>query len=243
MITRKLATIGLILICFTGLNAFQEKLRSGEPVPIFLKATIYPTYSLARYDYNIDQDKIELRVFIDLRDRSRDGGVIHNAQVFVNGVIIPFESGKKDFRKNLLVKKSKLPHSIKLTINISDGRRIQKSFQFPGWVILAQPKPAVLNSDKDIVIRWEYSEEKFPVFLQADDFKKGSRLISHRNVKPGNLIKLIGKKIPANTIVRIWVTSEWFFKKYLSDPGVVRGSEINFLPWSQTFVRIKAEDK
>lgn len=236
--------IGLLFIfSFTPAATAQDNPGKEKSRPLFFQATIYPTYSLARYDYNINLDEIELRVYINLRDQGRNGAVIKDARILINGHLIPFVPEKKDYRNNIPVKNSKLTNSLEMAVSIPDGRSIKKSVTFPGWLILTQPKPAMLNPGRDIVTGWEYSEDKFPVFFQADDFKKGTKLISRRNVKPGQKVKLEGEKVPPDTIVRIWITSEWFFKKYLTEAGFVRGSEISFLPWSQTFVRIKAADK
>jgi len=234
MRSKFIVLIGLLLIC---LGFLMSKESEGPALNnIFVKATIYPTFSLSRYDYNNDINKVELRVYVELKEGSSEGATVMNADVFVNGYLIPYDSKEDDYRKRVEIAKKKMKQKVFIKIKTKDGKEINEDFGFPGWVIMNSPQPDIYESEKNITIEWKHSNFKFPVNVRAYDFKKGTELNFEKNIGPGNIL-IESKNIPENTILRILVTSCCFFKQYIRDEDAVKGSEINVLPWSQVFVR------
>jgi len=229
---------GLLVLLFFCCLALPQEEEKPYQRPLFIRATLYPTFSLARYDYNIDRNKVELRVYLNLRDGRRDGPVIPDARVAVNDETVPFDEQEKDYRKRIEIIPEAWPTRADLSIETNDGRRLSQSFDFPGWLLLDSPPPQILSAQKDLPITWTFTGYPFEVTLHAYDFKTGREIAVQRKIPPEGWV-IPGDRLPDNTILRVWITPDWFYKKYLRDEGAVRGSEINIIPWSQTFLRTR----
>jgi len=237
MILKRLSIV-LILVAST-LAPGQDPPPPLEHSPLFIKATIYPTFSLSRYDYNLDQNRRELRVYIELREKGIQGERVGNARVQVNGIPIEFDTRKKDYRKRIhLQHQDHFSRNILLEIKGAGGSHISEKLVFPGWVKITRPMPEILNPDRGIEIHWTFTAHEFPLMLHIDDFKNQRPLLrEHREPEETGLLDK--EDVPEDSVLRIWVTADWFQKKYLRGPDVVRGSEINIMPWSQVFVRTR----
>lgn len=220
----------------------REQKQESECTPLFIKATFYPTCSLSRYDYNIDINRRELRAYIELRRGGIQGEPVRDARVQVNGNAIEYNETENDYRRRILLENAPdFPRDITIEIKRSDGCRIRESFTFPGWVEMASPQPQIITADKDIAVNWTFSSLPFPLQLHIYDYSQRRSLL-HKRLEPSQATLLPRESIPAGAVLRIWITADWFFKKYLSGKDVVRGSEINVMPWSQVFVRTRSRE-
>lgn len=236
-----LAALGLL----SGLLWGQEDVPDSPP--LFIRATIYPTLSLARYDYNNDVNKVEMRVYLNVRDGQRDGPVIRDAEVSVNGGKIPFNKEERDYRQRLDIDNMEWNRDILIEVRIPDGRSWSGSHTFPGWLLLKDPQPSIITDKTDLAVNWTFTGHPFGVTVHVFDFKQGQRILRQSDVGPGGIV-VPGDSLPPNTILRIWITPHWFYKQYIRGEGIARGSEINVIPWSQTFLRTRfspggAEDR
>lgn len=235
MSIKKLLIVSILAL--SALAAGQEQPPPPEPAPLFVKATFFPTFSLSRYDYNLDRNRLELRAYIELREDGIQGEVVRDAEVWVNGEAIAFNRKHGDYRKRiLLLHKDHFPREIQLKIDRGDANMIRQTVLFPGWVKLTSPQPQILKSGKGLEINWNYSATPFPLVLNIEDTRQ-RRKLRREFREPGDPLVLTEKEIPENTILRIWIATDWFFKKYLSGKYIVKGSEINVMPWSQVFLR------
>jgi len=232
--------IVILMLATAALAAAQDQVVEPACTTLFIKATFYPTFSLSRYDYDIDRNRQELRAYIELREKSIHGDVVRDASVRVNGTPIEFNAKEGDYRQRILIqKRDYFARDIRLEIDRPDGCRVHDSVRFPGWVRISTPLPEILPAGRDIPIRWAFSNNPFPLVLHVTDFKQRKRLL-REPMDAEQSGALDAEKVPEDSILRIWITSDWFFKKYLRGRHVVRGSEINVMPWSQVFVRTKA---
>jgi hypothetical protein len=236
----KVRVLGLFLMLSVLCILLPAQDEPNEDVlkPLFIKAIIYPSYSLSRLDYNIDTDKIELRVYLKITAGVLRGEIIDNAWVYINGSLISFCKRKKDYRARIKIDKKKLNNEVVLKIKTGDGRKISRKFTFPGWIVLNSPKPDIYENTGDISVKWGFSRYKFPLKVRVDDFKKGRNLTTVKEDVPDQVI-IKAASLPPGGIVRIRIISDWFFKKYLKGNDIARGSEVNILPWAQAFIRIK----
>lgn len=228
-----LIIIGLMLLvgALTAQDAQQENQK-----PLYIHATIYPTFSLSRYDYNNDLNKVELRVYLELRQETRSGKPLEEAKVTVNGHGIPYDKKERDYRNRIEIKNPEWSRTVDLDIKTANGIHVSRRFQFPGWLILEQPKPEIYRENENIAISWRFSHQTFSTTLRVYDFKDGKRIMSKYNL-PAKEVAIPFPELPEQTIVRVMVTPDWFFKKFIRGRGIVRGSEINVIPWSQAFFR------
>jgi len=236
----------IAILVFSALAYGQEQPPRPEPAPLFVKATFFPTFSLSRYDYNLDRNRRELRAYIELREDGIQGRVVPDAQVWVNGEAIVFNRKHGDYRKRILRENpNRFSREIHLRIARDEANMLNQKVVFPGWVKITSPQPQILASVNGLEINWTFSANAFPLVLNIEDTRQ-RRKLRREFREPGEPLVLTEKEIPENTILRIWIATDWFFKKYLSGKYIVKGSEINVMPWSQVFLRtapLKANPK
>lgn len=240
---KRLSLILLIIPCFLfgGLAFSQERPPQEEtapvtqPAPLYVRAIIYPTANLSRYDYNNDLDLFEVRAYVVIREGSPVGDFIRDARVVVNATELEWR--KNQYEKRIPVPADNLPSQIDLQITTADGRRVSQRFPIPYWLILTQPRPAIIEKIAPLNIAWEVKQGAIPADVYAYDFKRGKWLLRRRHVRE-NELTLESRRLPdGETILRIYVISSWIFKQYLREENLARGSEINIIPWSQVFIR------
>jgi hypothetical protein len=212
----------------------QETPPAPVPESIFFRLTLYPTASLSRYDINNDLDLYELRAYAEIRRESQAGEVISDARVEVLSERLDFQTDR--FEKRIVVDRDNLPQEISVSIALRGRPSIKRKFPLPGWLVIENPQPAVISSDQDLSVVWRFTGCPGLVNVRVYDFKKGGSIASPDNIAKTEFV-VPADKIPAATIVRVYIISSWISKQYLGGPEFVRGSEINLIPWSQVFVR------
>lgn len=212
----------------------QATARPAEP--LFVRWTVYPTASLSRYDFNNDLDLYELRVYAEVRRGSQEGRPATDATVTAMGEKLDFRADH--FEKRIAVRKDALPEEIALEVALPDRPPLRERPPLPSWLILEEPLPAIYDAKEGLAIRWRFSRFDAPVDVNAYDFKSGQQILGLVHVA-GKGAAIDGAKLPASTIVRIWAIQSWLYKRFLGGPGYARGSEIQFIPWSQVFVRTR----
>lgn len=115
---------------------------------------------------------------------------------------------------------------------------LQREFTIPTWLRLFSPTPAIYDTTKTIHVEWEFLDYPSPVNVFAYNFKTGDYLLSVHGVGTKNYI-LPADKLQPSTLLRIYVIEQWSRKQTLSGDGIIEGSEIEIIPWSQVFIRIK----
>jgi len=80
-----------ISVCLQAQDA-ESPQEQTEQDKLFIRATIYPTANLSRYDYNNDLDLYEVRAYVELRDKTPIGDLLDNANVFVNSTLLDFKT-------------------------------------------------------------------------------------------------------------------------------------------------------
>lgn len=203
---------------------------------LFVRITIYPTVSLSRYDYNNDLDLYELRVYVELRDKSPSGELIDDAQVFVNSNLLEYQTDR--YEKRIKLPKEEWTEEIEFRIITQDERRIRQKVPVPTWLILNQPKPDIIDRGQEIKVEWRFTKCSCPVDVSAYDFKSGDVIASQQNIEGRELV-IPSSDIPSSSIIRIFVMQSWHYKKYLRGRELVQGSEITMIPWSQVFLRTR----
>lgn len=231
-----LAFIGIFLIVSGCLQAQETESQEvpAEPDKLFVRATIYPTANLSRYDYNNDVDLYEIRAYVELRDKTPIGELIDNAHVFVNSNLLDYKIDH--YEKKIRVPKESLMEKLDLRIETQDGRRVKNTSQIPTWLIMLDPRPGIIRPSEDLEINWKYTRFEAPSDVFAYNFKTGKMIFEKLNLY-NNEVTLSASKLPESTIVRIWVMQSWLYKRYLRGSTVVPGSEIVVIPWSQVFFR------
>ncbi len=232
-----------ILLClFTLIGVIQQghslQEESSPMDKIFCRATIYPTVSLSRYDYNNDLDLYELRAYVELRRETQAGEPITDALVWVNSEPLILDRGQ--YKKRIKVEADELPRKIILRIEMPDGRFFEEVHSIPIWLILHSPRPSIIDSTKELKVSWEFSGFENPVNVFIYNFKTGDE-ICHKNDLEAKEIVVAPEKITSGTIVRIYVIHSWLYKRFLQGRDLVRGSEINIIPWSQVFIRTEED--
>jgi hypothetical protein len=243
MILRAGTTATLILVLALSLAparvAAQDGTESQTPPtakPLFVRISVYPTVSLSRYDYNNDVDLAEVRVYVELRNRSQAGTIVRDAEVTSLGQKLDYV--RDHYEKRILLGGGERPAEIDLAIAAPGRPPIKKRFPIPDWLTLTSPRPAILDPAEDLTVAWAYGRFCSPVDVSAYDFKTGKAFFQEDN-QAGPSVVIPSGSVPRATIVRIYIIQSWLFKRFLSDEPFARGSEINIIPWSQVFVRTK----
>jgi len=232
---RKCILLLLIVgIGISGLYMFTQDKES--PSKFYIRATIYPTFSLSRYDYNNDIDHVEIRAHIELRRDSSCGGIIDNATVLVNSENLEFKDSK--YEKRIDVSKENPAEEIKLKITIPEEIALERTYPVPDWLVIKSPRPSIIDSSQPLSITWDSQRCPGPVKVDAYNFKTGDNLINLDNFKEDEII-IPGEKLPEKSLIRIMVLHSWLFKKYIRGKRIAKRSEVNFMPWSQVFIRTK----
>jgi hypothetical protein len=223
----------IVSICLQAQDPDSQE-QPTEPDKLYVRATVYPTANLSRYDYNNDLDLYEIRVYVELRDKTPIGDIIDNAHVFANSQLLDFKIDH--YEKRIRISKESVVNEMDLRIETQDSRIVKEAFDLPTWLVLLSPRPDILSSTEDVAISWKYSRFEAPVDVFAYDFKTGDKIFEKRDFY-NDRIALPARKLPESTIVRVWVMHSWLYKKYLRGPLVVPGSEVIVIPWSQVFFR------
>jgi hypothetical protein len=233
-----LVMVGICLLSNAYLRSqeIENQQEAPKPDPLFIRATIYPTANLSRYDYNNDVDLYEIRAYVQLRDKTPIGEVIDNASVYVYSQLLDFKIDH--YEKRIKVPMEELVEDFELRIETQDDRIIKNTFNIPTWLILLNPRPDIVESTQDLAIRWKFTRFEAPVDVFAYDFKTGKKLFEGLNLYSSE-ITVPAKNIPESAILRIWVMQSWLYKRFLQEPTEVPGSEIIVIPWSQVFIRTK----
>lgn len=230
---------GLLLAVAAALAAAQdqpprEALKSREP--FFVRITAYPTTSLSRYDYNNDIDLFEVRVYVELRRGSQEGAAVSDAVITSLGERLEFL--EDHFEKRIIVAKDALPRELVVEIAVKGRPALKETHPLPDWLILTEPRPAVIETGNDLAVRWRFERFAAPVDVIGYDFKTGKEFLRRTN-EAGGSVAVPAASLPADTIVRLFILQSWLSKRYLDGDGYARGSEINIIPWSQVFIRTK----
>lgn len=236
---RSLTTIFLFILMRGLIPAAQETPPQDKPQapifePFFVRLTFYPTASLSRYDYNNDIDLYEVRAYAEIRLKSESGEIVPDARVTVLSQSLDFQ--KDHYEKRIAVEKEKLPDELDVTIAPADRPAIRRKYPIPFWLVLLEPRPAIVDPGQDLPIKWRFSAFSAPVDIRVYDFKKGDAVANLGNMAE-TITAVPADRIPASTTLRIYVISSWLLKRFLTGEEFVRGSEVNIIPWSQVFIR------
>ncbi len=233
-----LVILGICLVSTAVLRSqeIENQQEIPEPDPLFIRATIYPTANLSRYDYNNDVDLYEIRAYVQLRNKTPIGEVIDNAYVYVYSQLLDFKIDH--YEKRIKVPMEDLVEEFELRIETQDNRIVKNRFKIPTWLILSEPRPDIIESAQDLNVEWKFTRFEAPVDVYAYNFKTGEKLLEGLNLYSSE-VTLPAKDIPESTIVRIWVMQSWLYKRFLRGSVEAPGSEIIVIPWSQVFIRTK----
>ena len=226
----------LLLNAYLQSQEIENQQQAPRPNPLFVRATIYPTANLSRYDYNNDVDLYEIRAYVQLRDQTPIGEIIDNAYVYVYSQLLDFKIDH--YEKRIKIPMEELVEDFEIRIETQDDRIVKHTFKIPTWLILLKPRPDIIENKQDLTVEWKFTRFEAPVDVFAYDFKTGEKLFEGLNLYSSE-VRLPAKNIPESTIVRIWVMQSWLYKRFLQGPGEVPGSEIIVIPWSQVFIRTK----
>jgi hypothetical protein len=212
----------------------QDKPSAPAPDPLYVRLTFYPTVSLSRYDYNNDVDLYEVRAYAEIRLKSEAGEIVRNARLTALSQTLDFQNDH--YEKKIVVDKDRLPDEVDVLIAVGERPAIRRKFPLPFWLVLAEPRPAIVDPGLDLAVKWRFSAFSAPADVRVYDFKKGAAVFDLNDVEE-NEVTVPAEKLPQSTIMRIYVISSWLFKRFLSGEEFVRGSEVNIIPWSQVFIR------
>jgi hypothetical protein len=229
----------LLLLAVVGLCSGQEATTQDTPKPpepFFVRVTVYPTASLSRYDYNNDIDIYEVRVYVELRRGSQEGEAVADARVTALAQKLDYQNDL--YQKRIILEKDDLPAEVEVEIAARNRPVIREKFPFPSWLVLADPRPAVIEVAKGLPVRWRFSRFSAPVDVRAYDFKTGKEFF-RRDHEADTETLVPAADLPASTIVRIYIIQSWLYKRFLAGDAYARGSEVNVIPWSQVFIRTK----
>jgi hypothetical protein len=230
---------GLLFAAAAVLAAAQDppvREAPKPPEPLFVRITAYPTASLSRYDYNNDIDLFEVRVYVELRRGSQEGAAVKDAIITSLGERLEFHEDY--FEKRILVDKGALPRELVVEIAVKGRPVLKETHPLPDWLILTEPRPAVVETGKDLAVLWRFERFAAPVDIIGYDFKTGKEFLRRTN-EAGGSVAVSAASLPADTIVRLFIIQSWLSKRYLDGQDYARGSEINIIPWSQVFFRTK----
>jgi hypothetical protein len=243
MRVRSLFPAILILLAAGALSAGQDLPvpsaiagSQAPPVPLFVRVSVYPTASLSRYDFNNDLDLYEFRVYVELRKGSQEGPAVADALVSAGGQRLDYVTDH--YEKRLPVDKAGLPAEIGLEIGVPGRPPLRETFPVPDWLVLTEPKPAIVDPGGDLEVRWRYRRFLAPVDVRAYDFKTGKEFFAGNHLAGPEAV-IPSTRLPASTIIRIYIIQSWLYKRFLGGPDYARGSEVNVIPWSQVFVRTR----
>jgi hypothetical protein len=232
--------LAAVIVLAAGLPAAQDapvQAPSAQPERLFVRWSIYPTASLSRYDYNNDVDLFEVRVYVEVRRVSQEGEAVRDAVVRSLGETLDFQ--EDHFEKRILLGSKARPAEVDLEIRFKEDRPdIKLKLPLPDWLVLEEPRPSVVDAGQDLVIRWSFDRFAGPVDILGYDFRTGKEFLRRTN-EPGVSVVVPAADLPPSTIVRIYVIQSWLSKRYLDGREFARGSEVNFIPWSQVFIRTK----
>ncbi len=206
------------------------------PEPLFVRLSVYPTASLSRYDYNNDVDLYEMRLMVELRRGSQEGPSIADAVLTSLGERLDYV--EDHYEKRILLDKGRLPAEVEIDIAAKGRAAVKERFPLPAWLVLTEPRPAIVDPAGDLTVRWRYDRFLAPVDIHAYDFKTGTEFY-HGDHLAGPAVVIPASSLPRATIIRIYVIQSWLYKRFLGGPDYARGSEVNVIPWSQVFVRTK----
>lgn len=229
----------LLLLAAGGLCSGQEAPAQDTPKPLeplFVRMTVYPTASLSRYDYNNDIDIYEVRVYVELRRGSQEGEAVADARVTALAQKLDYQTDH--YEKRIILERDGLPAEVDVEIAARNRPVIREKFPIPSWLVLTDPRPAVVEAGKDLPIGWRFSRFSAPVDVRAYDFKTGKEFFRRDHVGETSTV-VPAANVPASTIVRIYVIQSWLSKRFLAGDAYARGSEVNIIPWSQVFIRTK----
>ncbi|MGB7296261.1 MAG: hypothetical protein WBC70_11785 [Candidatus Aminicenantales bacterium] len=233
-------TIAILFILTAGLipagqeTPPQDKPPASAPDPLFVRLTFYPTASLSRYDYNNDIDLYEVRAYAEIRLKSEAGEIVRDARVTVLSHTLDYQ--KDHYEKRIFVDRSKLPGEVDVLIAAGERPVIRRTFPLPFWLVLVEPRPAIVDPDLDLTVKWRFSAFSVPVDVRVYDFKTGDAVFSLSDAADTS-VTVPADKIPGSTTLRTYVISSWLSKRFLTGEEFVRGSEVNIIPWSQVFIR------
>ena len=231
--------IAMLILSAAVFSAGQDLQAPEEikpPEPLFVRLTVYPTASLSRYDYNNDLDIYEVRVYVELRRGSQEGAAVANAAVTSLGEKLDFH--RDHYEKRVVFEKDARPAVIDCEIAVKGRPVLKEKLPLPDWLVLTEPRPAVVEAEKDLVVSWRFDRFAAPVDILAYDFRSGREFLRRTDVA-GTSVVVPAAALPAPTIVRLYIIQSWLYKRYLDGAGYARGSEVNVIPWSQVFFRTK----
>lgn len=235
--------LAMIIVLAAILPAAQDapvQDAAAPPEPLFVRWTVYPTASLSRYDYNNDIDLFEVRIYVEVRRGSQEGEPLSEALVRSLGETLEFV--KDHFEKRIVLQPGGRPAEVDLEISLKGRPDIRRKMPLPDWLVLQEPRPSVVDDGRDLVVRWAFDRFAAPVDVLGYDFRTGKEFLRRSN-EPGVSVIVPAADLPASTIVRIYVIQSWLSKRYLDGREFARGSEVNFIPWSQVFVRTKGPER
>ena len=230
---------GLLFLAAAVLAATQDppvREAPKPPEPFFARISAYPTASLSRYDYGNDNDLYEVRVYVELRRGSQEGPAVNDAVITSFGERLEFH--EDHFEKRIVVDKDALPREVGVEIAVTGRPALKETHPLPDWLILTEPRPAVIETGKDLAVLWRFERFAAPVDVIGYDFKTGKEFLRRTN-EAGASIAVPASSLPPDTIVRLYIIPSWLYKRYLDGEHYARGSEINIIPWSQVFFRTK----
>lgn len=239
MFAKRPLLAAVLLLAGAALAAAQEapvQETLGPPELFFVRWTVYPTASLSRYDYNNDLDVFEVRVYLEIRRGSQEGPAVTDAVVSSLGETLEFHADH--YEKRILFEKGARPADVDFEVAIKGRRVLGERHPLPDWLVLEEPRPAVVETGKDLGVHWRFDRYEAPVDVLAYDFKTGKEFLRRVN-EPGTSIVIPAASLPADTIVRLYVIQSWLYKRYLDGRSYARGSELNVIPWSQVFFRTR----
>lgn len=233
------ALAAAVLLAAAGLAWGQEPPEPAPPKPpepVFLRLSVYPTASLSRYDYNNDLDLYEVRIYVELRRGSQEGVSIADAAITALGERLDYAADH--YERRVPVDKGKLPAGIEVEIAVKGRAVLRERFPLPAWLVLEEPRPAVVGTDRDLPVLWRFDRFPSPVDVHAYDFRTGREIFKRENLEETSAV-IPAAGLPASTILRIYAIQSWLYKRFLGGEGYARGSEINIIPWTQVFVRTR----
>lgn len=226
--------LALITVFCFSMNDAQD--ISEERQKVFIRAVIYPTFSLSRYDYNNDLNNTEIRAYVNLHLGSHHGEIITGADVKVNGTELEFS--ENNYKKRIPVKPENLPNELILDIKSPDGFVFNRTFSVPDWLVIQKPHPSIVDHNSDLTLAWSFRRFGGAVDVSAYDFNTGDDIVTLDHFTRTQTV-VPAAELREDILIRILVVCSWIYKEYIKGDDIVRGSEINMVPWSQVFVRTK----
>lgn len=227
---------GLLAAAFICGSLVFSQVLLDEENKIYIRAVIYPTFSLSRFDYNNDLNNSEIRAHVHLSWRSPHGGIIPDAEVQVNGRSLEFT--ENNYEKRIQVSHETLPDKITLDIKTRRGISFNQTYSIPDWLVIQEPPPSIVDHNSDLNLKWACKNFRGLVNIRAYDFNTGDEILRLSNVMSTETV-IPAADIQEDNLLRIYVICSWMYKKYIRGENIARGSEINMIPWSQVFIRTK----